>query len=464
MVSISTSKRWKNNMKKISFLSLAIGCLSVAWHPVWAQDIVKSTEVAAPDSVSKGSLSEQGNPKISTQCVPNSSAQQALDALLRAYEQGNIGFFQQRLDPAMIGFSNFINDLMTMNNGQRQTRLQVLDRQMQCGPDVAVIDFAWEKYYLDTASFRPTVTRGRGSVLISGLGGGISGQWRVSGLVGDTPFKPSFADGSVVANPSVVSFAGTPSGCVAGAASGVASATLSAPASGTALVNAPPACMFPIAPITVACTVSAPGFFPPTVGTASPAVVNPNCSAVATGSPLGTGLAVLNYVLTGSQSFTAAPGSSVTIAVPSVLAATGSATAGPGSYTVTSSAVTTCTINVSISASATPAAPVCTSNNTVLNAAIEIRDADLTAPVAQVQVQASNGDSETFNLPKVAAGVYRLASLPITRGAKRVQPGSGRIELVGASPSAVTLTIRYMDTKSSTGASAVRQTTMTLVP
>jgi hypothetical protein len=462
MVNIST--RWKCVMNKASFLSFIIGCLSVSWQPVWAQDPVKSTETTLPSTVSTGGISAQGNPKISTQCRPNSPAQQALDALLRAYEQGNIGFFQERLDPAMIGFSNFINDLMTMNNAQRQTRLQVLDRQMQCGPDVAVIDFAWEKYYLDTASFRPTVTRGRGSVLISGLGGGISGQWRVSGLVGDTPFKPSFADGSVVANPSVVSFAGTPSGCVAGAASGVASATLSAPASGTALVNAPPACMFPIAPVAVACTVSAPGFFPPTVGTASPAVVNPNCSAVASGSPLGTGLAVLNYTLTGNQSFTAIPGSTVTIAVPSVLAATGTATAGTGSYTVTSNAATTCAVTVSISASATPAAPVCTPNSAVLSAAIEIRDADLTAPVVQVQVQASNGDNETFNLPKVAAGVYRLSSLPITRGATRVQPGSSRIELVGASPSAVTLTIRYIDTKSSTGASAARQTTMTLVP
>jgi hypothetical protein len=74
MVSISTSTRWKNNMKKISFLSLAIACLNVAWHPVWAQDVVKSTEVAAPDTASTGGLSAQGNPKISTQCVPNSSA------------------------------------------------------------------------------------------------------------------------------------------------------------------------------------------------------------------------------------------------------------------------------------------------------------------------------------------------------------------------------------------------------
>ena len=462
---VSISIRWKNKMKKMPVLSFVIGIMGFICQPIWAQDTVKSTETTMPAAGSTGGLSSLGNPKISTQCVPNSPAQQALDALLRAYEQGNIGFFQQRLDPAMIGFSNLINDLMTMSNAQRQTRLQVLDRQMQCGPDVAVIDFAWEKYYLDTATFRPVVTRGRGSVLISGLAGGISGQWRISGLVGDTPFKPSFSDGTVVANPSVVSLAGTPSGCVSGIASGFAVAALGAPASGSAFVNAPPACMFPIAPVPVSCTVSAPGFFPPTVGTASPASVNPSCSAVAVGTPLGTGLAPLNYTLTGSQSFTGAPGSTVTIAVPALLSAIGAATAGPGSYTVTSTAATTCTVTVTISASATPTVPACTPNNTNVNAAIEIRDADLNAPFAQVQVQASNGDSEVFNLPKISAGVYRLTVLPVTRGAARVQANNSRIELLGASPSAsVTLTIRYTDAKTSTGASAVRQTTLMLVP
>ncbi len=464
MVSIKTSLRWKNIMKKISFLSLAIGCLSAAWHPVWAQDLVKGTEVAAPDSASKGSLSEQGNPKISTQCMPNSSAQQALDALLRAYEQGNIGFFQQRLDPAMIGFSSFINDLITMNNAQRQTRLHVLDRQMQCGPDVAVIDFAWEKYYLDNASFRPTVTRGRGSVLISGLAGGVSGQWRVSGLVGDTPFKPSYSDGSVTVSPNIVSYGSTPSGCVAGSSISIAVASLGATANGSALVNAPPACMFPIAPIPVSCTVSSPGFFPPTVGVATPSSISPSCSAIAIGSPLGTGLAPLSYTLTGSQNFSAVPGSTVTISVPSVLSATGSATAGPGSYTVSSSAAVTCTVTVAISASAPPAAAVCTPSTSSVSASIEVRDGDLTSATVQVQVSASNGDSEAFILPRVSAGIYRLSTLPITRSATRVQAGSGRIELVGASPTAVSLTIRYTDAQSSTGASAVRQTTMTLVP
>jgi len=60
MVSVSTPMRWKNKMKKISLLSLAIGCLSVVWHPVWAQDVIKNTETVATDGLSPGGLSAQG--------------------------------------------------------------------------------------------------------------------------------------------------------------------------------------------------------------------------------------------------------------------------------------------------------------------------------------------------------------------------------------------------------------------
>ena len=172
----------------------------------------------------------------------------------------------------------------------------------------------------------------------------------------------------------------------------------------------------------------------------------------------------LNYALAGSQNFTAMPGSTVTISVPAVLSASGTVMGGPGGYGVSSTAAFTCTVTVTILASAMPAAPSCSPSPAVVNAAIEVRDSDLTGPSVQVQVQASNGDKETFNLLNVSPGIYRLATLPITRGAARVQAGSGRIELLGATPSVVTLTIRYTDTKSSSGASVVRQTTMTLVP
>lgn len=91
-------------------------------------------------------------------------------------------------------------------------------------------------------------------------------------------------------------------------------------------------------------------------------------------------------------------------------------------------------------------------------------DSDLTSPSLAVQVLASNGDSETLVLPRISAGLYQLSGVPITRGAASVLPGSGRFEIVGASPASVTLTIRYQDQLTSTGATALRQTTMVLTP
>jgi hypothetical protein len=111
-----------------------------------------------------------------------------------------------------------------------------------------------------------------------------------------------------------------------------------------------------------------------------------------------------------------------------------------------------------------PATPVCSPTPSNLSANIQVNDPDLSGPSVTVQVQASNGDSESLVLPRIAPGQYALSSIPITRGANSVQPGSGRFELVGANPSAVTLTIRYNDARTTTGTPAVRQATMVLTP
>ncbi|MFM7330847.1 MAG: FecR domain-containing protein, partial [Brachymonas sp.] len=214
-----------------------------------------------------GGVSPQGNPRISSQCTPDAPAQQALDALLRAYERGDIAFLQRHIDPTMIGFGTLINDVINDSNAQRQTRIQITDRQMQCGPDVAVIDFAWEKYFLASASFQPVVTRGRGSVLISGLGGGLGGQWRISGLVGDSPLRSggAGADGTVQASSSA-SFGSVPLSCSAPPVSGTATATLLAAPAMTLGINAPTP-----APFGASCSL-------PTVSPPTPAPFQPPAS------------------------------------------------------------------------------------------------------------------------------------------------------------------------------------------
>ena len=168
---------------------------------------------------SVGGLSSQGNPRISFQCAPNSPAQRALDSLLRAYERGDVEFIQQRIDPALIGFGTLLNDLMTSNNLQRQTRLQVLDRQMQCAPDVAVINFSWRKTFLSSTTFTPVAQQGRSSVLITNLGAGVGGKWQLAGLSGTPLFKTATvavksapvagSDGSISVSPAIVSYGGS---------------------------------------------------------------------------------------------------------------------------------------------------------------------------------------------------------------------------------------------------------------
>lgn len=408
-----------------------------------------------------GGVSPQGNPRVSAQCAPDAPAQQALDALLRAYERGDIGFIQQRIDPAMIGYGVLINDIIADNNAQRQTRVQITDRQMQCGPDVAVIDFAWEKYYLASANFQPVVTRGRGSVLISGLGNGLSGQWRISGLVGDSPLRSGGVgvDATVQATPSAVSFGNAPSGCVAGNITGVATAVLTAPVSSQANAFSTSCALTPSPSVAFTCSISVPGIPSPVV-TTPPTVALPSC----TQTGFGFGTHTLNYIATlGTQSINSPGGSNVLITIPVSINATTNVAASPpaSAFTMNSSATgLTCSANVTLPA----APPVCTPTPSNLSASIQVNDADLTTASLVVQVQASNGDSETLLLPRISPGVYQLNSVPITRGAAAVSPGSGRFELVGASPTSVTLTIRYQDQRTSTGTASLRQTTMVLTP
>jgi FecR protein len=401
-----------------------------------------------------GGVSPQGNPRVSAQCTPDAPAQQALDNLLRAYERGDIAYLQRHIDPSMIGFGVLINDVISDINAQRQTRIQITDRQMQCGPDVAVIDFAWEKYFLASANFAPVVTRGRGSVLISGLGSGLNGQWRISGLVGDSPLRSGGvgADGTVQAIPASGGYTNIPVSCNA---TGSISATSpgSFTLSGNVNFNIGTTCTpFGIG-TTSLCSVSPNPLF--TVNSASSPGVNNDSCVTSTSGTLPSSTTTGPFQQSGTTSFSGPPGSIQNIAIP--VSFSGSVTAGARSGTFTSAS--TCNANITIS----PSAPAtCGVAQASVPVALEVRDADVTSPSLTVQVSASNGDRETFVLPQVSAGVYRLASIPVSRGLASVSPGNGRIDFTGASTGNVVLTVRYTDARSSTGASVIRQTTVTL--
>ena len=127
-------------------------------------------------------------PQISTQCTPGSPAQRVFDEVLRAYESGDVATLQRRLDPSFIGYGNVIDAALRERQQQLQTRIFVLDRTMQCGPNVSVINFAWEKRYLAAAGLTPQLQTGRASLLIFGAGNEVSDNWRVTSISGASPF------------------------------------------------------------------------------------------------------------------------------------------------------------------------------------------------------------------------------------------------------------------------------------
>jgi FecR protein len=349
-----------------------------------------------------GGTSRQGNPAISAQCTPNSPAQRALDDFLRAYEQGNVSLIQQRLDPALIGYSVLINDILRDANAQKQTQIRVLDRQMQCGPDVSVIDFSWEKRFIDVASFQPQLQRGRASVLISGLGAGQNGQWRISGFTGDNPFRTSATAAGLQVTPMVVSYSGIPGVCTV---SGTASLT----GNKSVLIGAgpTPTCT----PVTGGvCTFSNPAF-----GSASQTGGPGNGATTCTNTGAGTTISVSGA---GAVGFTGTPGGPVVLS--------GSFPASGAAGGATANTTLTCLANATIS----PSAP-CTGAPTSIPVNFTVTDPARAGQASvPVQVVGANGDRETFQLNATTPGTFSLTSLTVQKGAAPT-PGDGRLEFSG---------------------------------
>lgn len=360
-----------------------------------------------------GGTSPQGNPVISSQCTPNSPAQRALDDFLRAYEQGNISVIQQRLDPALIGYSALINDIMRDANAQKQTQIRILERQMQCGPDVSVIDFSWEKRFIDVATFRPELQRGRVSVLISGLGAGLAGQWRISGFSGDNPLRTtsraSASASTLQVNPAAISYAGI---------AGVCTHTGTANVSANRQYNISFGLCAPIG--NGSCNFTSPVFSTTAVVGSTPAAVticNPSGMTVPTPTAIGG----------STVAFSGVPGSIV--ALSSLVSIFGAS----GPYNVTANLTCNATVTISPSAPCTTSPTQILVNFTVSDTA---RAGQATVPV---QVVGSNGDRETLQLAATSPGNFSLMTLPIQKGAA-VVPGNGRLEFTGP----VTFTLSYI--------------------
>lgn len=111
-------------------------------------------------------------------------AQAELEAMIRAYESGNINYFQSRLDPALIGYQRFVDGVIRDNNQLKQLRIHLFDTQVLAGPDVAVIQTGWEKRFLSVVNFQPGLFSGHTTILLHR----DEDQWKITAFAGDNLF------------------------------------------------------------------------------------------------------------------------------------------------------------------------------------------------------------------------------------------------------------------------------------
>ena len=163
-------------------------------------------------------------PAPNLECSTDHAAAQALDDVLRAYERNDLNHLRDRLDPSLVGLQRFLDGVQQDFLRQKQLRLHLKDVQLQCGPDVTVIQASWEKRFIEVATFQPGLLTGRMAVLLHRQ----RERWQLAAVGGSSPFGSS-AGGSAgeLSAPATVSL--TPLTVVAGAGAPAAAVDLPFP-------------------------------------------------------------------------------------------------------------------------------------------------------------------------------------------------------------------------------------------
>jgi hypothetical protein len=209
--------------KNVEQLPVVLASVPPFYQPAAHEDLVEKDKAEVEKTTAErlkrkrddirrqGGLNTQGNTKISDLCTQDTSAMNAFNEFLRAYEFGNTALIQNKLDPAMIGYQRFIDGVIQDNNRSKQLRVFLKDTQLQCGPDITVIQTLWEKRYLDVNTFQPGLTTGRSTILMHRDQTG----WKFAAIAGDNLFvgpitKPAafaFASPAVQAPSAIVTSA-----------------------------------------------------------------------------------------------------------------------------------------------------------------------------------------------------------------------------------------------------------------
>lgn len=112
------------------------------------------------------------------------AARKALDTALRAYENGDVLYFERLLDPDVIGRARLMDALRRDANNLRQIRMHLADIEQHAGADVTVLRARWEKRFLTATNLQPGLVSGHSVFMMHRTADG----WRLAAIAGDNPF------------------------------------------------------------------------------------------------------------------------------------------------------------------------------------------------------------------------------------------------------------------------------------
>jgi FecR protein len=367
-------------------------------------------QIQQADQKRGGGDAASGEARIARNCAGDNPAQRTLDEFIQAYERGDIAYIQRRLDPAMVGYGPFLNGMMEDVNAQKQIRFLIQNRNAQCGSDLAVINFRWEKRYLDLVTFQPRLQTGQASVLTYLK----AGEWRLSGISGDNPFASTLNRAALLTTSiKAISFAGLPKTSTPSATStftGTASADILVGANGLPAACSPDN-------TTVHCNIGA------FTGVGLSNTVS--CS--------GATVAGISFVSAGSIPFTStgpalATGVTVLVTVPVAGGASGQNASG--------------TVSCSVGIDYPPGAPIFTVTATTIATQFKLTSPNQAgAGSVQIEATANNGDRELLTLNETTPGTFTRSGFNIAGGA--VVQNNGVISINAPT----IITFKYTDSK-----------------
>ena len=282
-----------------------------------------------------------------------------------------------------------------------------------------MINFRWEKRFLDLVTFEPRLQTGQASVLTYLK----AGEWKLSGISGENPFASGLnAAGVLTVSPTQTSFANLAKSCappttVTTNTTGSASVSRSVFSNGTSCSfnpNTPSTCSFTTPSGTVPGTItgysSETCVIYPQFSSAS-LVASGNKTSSYTGAPLTSVLVISNIPVAGSVT-----------------------TPDPQTYT----GVVTCQATLPVPAGT----PVCGVAPSTVSAQIKLINASQSkAGSVQIEALANNGDREVLTLNETSPGVFTRSGFNIAGGP--VVPNNGVISVNGRT----TITFKHIDPK-----------------